>query len=110
MRHSRIRHSTTMCDLVGGQVIVTRPRGDGPAAIAALRALDSIAERYGGHVLRNLDDLVDQVPASAREGKWRDRKSEGNSGFPRTPFQVELQRVQPGPQLSFFHHLRTPSL
>ena len=28
-----------MCDFVGGQVIVTRPRGDGPAARVALAAL-----------------------------------------------------------------------
>jgi hypothetical protein len=81
---------------------VTRPRGDGPAAMAALRALQSMAERYEAHVLSNLDDLIAEVPASAREGKSRYRKS----GFPRTPFQVELARVQPGAELSFVDELR----
>lgn len=85
---------------------MTRPRGNEPAARAALRALDSIAGRYEAHVLRNLDDLMEQVPASAREGQWRDRKSKGNWVESRPKFQVELARVQPGTELSFVDELR----
>jgi hypothetical protein len=47
-----------MCDFVGGQVIVTRPRGDGPAARVAWAALSALSERYGARPLQNLDNLM----------------------------------------------------
>jgi len=82
-----------MCDFVGGQVIVTRPGGDGPAAMAALRSLRSLADRYGVHVLRNLHDLLQKAPAAERE-------------YEAPPFLVELASVQPGAELSFVDELR----
>lgn len=95
-----------MCDFVGGRVIVTRPRGDGPAAGAAVRALRSMAERYGLRRLLSLDDLIEKTPAFVREVLRRYHKSEGESGFRRTPFLVELAMVQPGAELSFVDELR----
>src|SRR5437588_10147502 len=82
-----------MCDFVGGQVIVTRPRGDGPAAMAALRSLRSLADRYRVQFVRSLHDLLQKAPAA--EGKYE---------VP--PFLVELASVQPGAELSFVDELR----
>lgn len=94
-----------MCDLVEGQVIVTRPRGDGPAASASLRALDSLVERYRARVLYSLDDLLDQYQ-TIEDSQWREHDSEGDSGFRRTPFHLELANIEPGTELSFVDELR----
>jgi hypothetical protein len=94
-----------MCDFVGGQVIVTRPRGDGPAARVAWAALSALSERYGARPLQNLDNLMEQPP-SAWEREGRGRKSEHKSEFSRPPFHVELAEVRYGEELSFAEELR----
>jgi hypothetical protein len=95
-----------MCDFVGGQVIVTRPRGDGPAARVALAALGAVSERYGAGPLQSLDNLMEQPPPSVREREGHGRKSEHKSEFFRPPFYVELAKVRAGEELSFVDELR----
>lgn len=95
-----------MCDLVGGHAIVTRPRGDGPAAAAAARALNSVAERYQGQVVGNLDSLLSLPLPSAWDGETSFDKSDRPPLPTSTPFQLELFSIQKGAEFSFAEELR----
>jgi len=95
-----------MCDFVGGQVVVTRPRGDGPAAAVALAALRAISERYEVRLLQNLDTLMEQPLPAAQKVEGHERRPEGKWVFSRPPFHVELAKVPDGEELSFVDELR----
>jgi hypothetical protein len=95
-----------MCDFVGGQVIVTRPRGDGPAAAVASAALGIVNERYGVRLLQRLDNLMEEPLPFARKVEGHERTSEGKWAFSRPPFHVELAKVRDGDELSFVDELR----
>ena len=95
-----------MCDLAAGQVIVTRPRGDGPAAGAASGAFFRIVERYRSHPVAQLDDLLERQPPPAWE---RSRRTDPPRQRHDVPFVTELLSVPEGAELSFVEEMRSDS-
>jgi hypothetical protein len=91
-----------MCDLVSGQVIVTRPRADGAAADVATGALSRVLERYHGTQMASLDELLAQPPDPAWGGS---SYSNPSPGYYNLPFKVELLNVDKGAELSFVEDL-----
>lgn len=99
-----------MCDFEAGQLIVMRPIGDGPAAIAALRTLQSTAERYGAHRRADLDGLLASFPPPAWHAPSKSDQPHTSRQSVRKPFYVELMSVPEGAELSVAEEIRNEFL
>jgi hypothetical protein len=96
-----------MCDFVPGQLIVMRPRGDGPAAATALRSLRAAIER---NIPGNSPEptSLDELRSMPGKPVWEGSYSKQPRIDPTTPpFILELHTVPKGTELSIAEEIRS---